>query len=443
MHHCKKAYAFSLVSHGASVATCGAPAGAQYKCPGKGCKHTISAKTEAEELAKKKELTTTKLSKVDLIHRNAHAGTHWLKRKLLWLDHVKRAPSLLHMMLNGTSTTLTTALKRGATKEEILALNQVFTEYECGGYEFKTKKGERDPKIPGNTCRKILWTPGLLLALIDARWGKADSAGERQAQREVAEAQAIGQAAGLRDFGSEDQTSSAPPARPTIIDTTKTTVDAASLLAAVMARNLPPPAARPAPQAAASLQPETEEADDEQEEADVGIRFDGDWAEVSPDSGVVGTRATSVKCLLTFLHLLLDLNQPWVSDAAGAEKKIRAKTSSRKGRNWVAAIRTHANGEIGHFYCHIAYAHLEELVLEHGYLQTVNDEVLEKGNRDMKNFRDLTWWGGSSKLQDQNTKVVQTRYRLASSKRQLMARRRCMSRTRSTCSATTHPGLLA
>ena len=60
---------------------------------------------------------------------------------------------------------------------------------------------------------------------------------------------------------------------------------------------------------------------------------------------------------------------------------------------------------------HVAFAHLRELVVEHGHLQAGNDEVLEKGNRDMKRFRDMTYWGGDSSKEAQATKTIATRYR--------------------------------
>ena len=43
---------------------------------------------------------------------------------------------------------------------------------------------------------------------------------------------------------------------------------------------------------------------------------------------------------------------------------------------------------------------------------SADDDVLEKGNRDMKNFKELTWLGGKSTTVAQATKVKQTRYRL-------------------------------
>ena len=79
------------------------------------------------------------------------------------MDHVKRVPSLLHFVLNSTTTTLTTGIKLGASKAQIEAINAVFADAKVN-YAFKTAKGQRDKKAPGNVCRKILWTKGLLIA---------------------------------------------------------------------------------------------------------------------------------------------------------------------------------------------------------------------------------------------------------------------------------------
>ena len=76
------------------------------------------------------------------------------------------------------------------------------------------------------------------------------------------------------------------------------------------------------------------------------------------------------------------------------------------------ALRKHGNESCGHYYSHVSLAHLEELVVEHGHLQAGNDEVLEKGNRDMKRFRDMTYWGGDSSKEAQATQTTATRYRI-------------------------------
>ena len=43
------------------------------------------------------------------------------------------------------------------------------------------------------------------------------------------------------------------------------------------------------------------------------------------------------------------------------------------------ALRKHCNGTCGHYYMHLAYEHLDELIFEHGPFQHGNDEILEKG----------------------------------------------------------------
>ena len=152
-------------------------------------------------------LTDAQTAKRDLAHRNSHTGVQWLNLKLLWVDHLKRFPSLLHFVLNSTSSTLVIGLKAAATKAQIEAMNTVFHKHHCY-YRFKTAKGARDAKSTGNECRKILWTRGLLLELVVARWGPAVSAADRAAEREVTVAQGEGE-----HLLDDDPTFWADPAR--------------------------------------------------------------------------------------------------------------------------------------------------------------------------------------------------------------------------------------
>ena len=126
------------------------------------------------------------------------------------------------------------------------------------------------------------------------------------------------------------------------------------------------------------------------------------------DSDTCGTRTTAYACALALLRFHLRLHEPFhFKDRTSHSVPIQ-----QKGTAWADALRKHANGACGHYYGHVAFAHLEELINEHGNLQPVNDEVLEKGNRDMKRFRDLTYWGGDSSKAAQETTVMQKRYRL-------------------------------
>ena len=83
-----------------------------------------------------------------------------------------------------------------------------------------------------------------------------------------------------------------------------------------------------------------------------------------------------------------------------------------KGTAWAAALRKHSNGTCGHYYGHLAFAHFEELILEHGPFQHGNDEILEKGNLDMKRYRNMSYHGGDSSKAAMAAGVVQTRWRL-------------------------------
>ena len=63
---------------------------------------------------------------------------------------------------------------------------------------------------------------------------------------------------------------------------------------------------------------------------------------------------------------------------------------------WTEAIRAHSGNVMRHYYNHLVFAHLEELIEVHGSLQSGNDEILEKGNGDVKNDKRLTYKGGVS-----------------------------------------------
>ena len=126
----------------------GAPPGAEYDCPAPDCNHRITAASDAALVAEMETLDDVQLSKRDLVHRNAHTGVKLGKLKLLHVDHIKRVLSLLHFILNSTSSTLVIALKAGATKKQAEALNVVLERCSCQ-YRFKTKPADRDPKATG------------------------------------------------------------------------------------------------------------------------------------------------------------------------------------------------------------------------------------------------------------------------------------------------------
>lgn len=147
----RKLFRCSLLAHRMPP---GAPPGATYDCPAPGCDHAITEASDAALVAELDTLDDVQLSKRDLVHRKAHTGVKLGKLKLLWVDHIKRVLSLLHFILNSTSSTLVIALKAGATTKQAVALNAVFERYSCQ-YRFKTKPADRDPKATGNECRRM------------------------------------------------------------------------------------------------------------------------------------------------------------------------------------------------------------------------------------------------------------------------------------------------
>ena len=134
--------------------------------------------------------------------------------------------------------------------------------------------------------------------------------------------------------------------------------------------------------------------------------------ESTPD--ICGTRLTCLRILQTLRELHLELHEPWDDDHAGVNRRARAPIAQKKGAAWAAALRKHSNATCGHYYGHLAFAHMEELILEHGPFQHGNDEILEKGNLDMKRYRNMSYHGGDSSKEAQAAGVVQTRWRLLS-----------------------------
>ena len=149
---------------------------------------TINAETEATGKESYKELTENARDEYNKQHRNLHFGLLPFTLKIFWTDHINRYPSLLHFILNSTSSTLAINVAAGASKAKREDLNEKLASFSCP-YRFALKPGAREKKPCGNVCRSILWTPGFLLSLIDTRWGPAASPADKQATAAVDELQ--------------------------------------------------------------------------------------------------------------------------------------------------------------------------------------------------------------------------------------------------------------
>ena len=227
----------------------------------------------------------------------------------------------------------------------------------------------------------------------------ARPSGERADTREIEREVDAGRDAGFLE-GDEDALPAAapPPPRPPPTPThVRDTLNAGGLdLAALLAAAIPSAATAPG-----------EEASDAEDDTEVTAEQEDEEAEDVDDSAT-GTRATALAGIRDLLRMTLILTAPWPDEERSERKKLAAEPC----RRWANSLRKHCNGATGHYYMHIAFAHIDEITEEHGHWQTGNDEVLEKVNRDMKRFRDMTWFGGDSSKTAKATKVKQTRYRL-------------------------------
>ena len=138
-------------------------------------------------------MTPTKRNETDLDHRRTHAGQHYLCSKLIHSDHRHRALSLLHLMLNSVSSTLTVTVSAGATKAHRKTINETL-EANQHQWRLKETKSVFEKKPAGNECRHFLWRPGnVLLKVLRARYNVTETSTDAaELEAAVSRAQADG-----------------------------------------------------------------------------------------------------------------------------------------------------------------------------------------------------------------------------------------------------------
>ena len=342
----------------------GSPPGAVYTCPATGCGFAITAASVAAEALRRPLLTEGAALIEERTHRSKHAGQLPGRVKLSHADHIKRQMSLLHFNLNSCGSTLVICYAAGASKAQKHAMNAVLEKFKSL-YRYRVNKGDREKKAPGNVVRHMLWTKDLMLDVLAARYGAPSSAEERKAAAEIAAAQEAG------EYMADDAEPPAPAPAPSPAPAPKPPATHGMNLAALlgMATGAPPATASPSP---ADEPPQETIDDDIDPEGDVD-----DTLEATPD--ICGTYLTALRGVKTLLELQLELHVPWDDDDAGEGRKRHGAAAKKKGREWATALRKHCNGTCGHYYMHLAYEHLGELIIEHGPFQHGNDEILEKG----------------------------------------------------------------
>ena len=382
----------------------GTPPGTTLLCPK--CGYGVNAEQEARDLKEHEGLSATKANAVDVEHRRHHAGQQYLQRKLLLVDHKWRALSLLHLMLNTVGSTLTVCVAAGATKKNRADCNALLEE-EHHQWRLKETKSTFEKKPAGNECRHFLWKPGdVLLKLLRARYGvAAGSCAPLEAEVRAAQsngAHHINTAPTRVNATPRDP----PPPPPPKKQKKRAAVSVAGAMglatAAVAATSVlkpnlpppPPPAPAPAtlPTTAATVAANTAEIEEdpiELEERDL----DG-LNEAMPDT-IVGDYQSALVVVLALLKLMLYLHDSW-DDSTLEKRRVRGQKAQELGAAFTVAIRAHAGNAMRHYYNHVVFAHLAELIELHGNLQSGNDEILEKGNGDVKHDKRLAFRGGVS-----------------------------------------------
>jgi hypothetical protein len=339
----------------------GTPPGTKLKCPC--CGEEVSEESQEKSKAEYSAMTETKKTEKERTHRNAHFGELYLLGKVLWTDHHDRMLSLLHLILNAVSSSLSITLAAGASKAAREKMNAVLFNHTCY-YRFRDKPGGREKKPAGNECRKLLWTPKIMLQLLAARYGEPVTIAEKRAASDLAAAQREGEHladADTHEAAAADAAANPPPPppppappppRPRPPPTALSTEDMEfAAMAASMGMQLPNDPPPPPPE---QVLVESSEGDDTPE---IGLDGDGtDDCEWVPDT-VVGDYASALDAVHALIKFMLELHDPWEDSIA--ERGKRAPAAGKAGRAWAVGLRAHAGGLVGHYYMHQAYIHVE------------------------------------------------------------------------------------
>lgn len=384
----------------------GCPADHNPRCPD--CSFVCTEQAVQTSRRAKAAMSASARSKHDSGRRRTHAGAEEHKPPLVWLDHKYRVPSALHLLLNGVGTNIAVSFAAGATPAVLKAINAELSKPEHNLFwRVRESKKGRDVRPNGPECRKLLFTPGLIQKLIAIRFDKAVTSDER-----LPSLQARG-AALLHAVSSREGVLPAAvpkrPSKPAVVPTQSRQLDGSAILKALGGMS-----ARPIPSAAAASssappeqpveQPANDDHDSEHDDDD--------------DEGVFEIPAESEEdvagALLvwsSFMELVLELHEPW-DDHDQDERVRRGEAAEVLGKKWVAAVRRHSKYTCAHYYCHIAFAHLRELIVCNGHLFSGDDAILERGHQQYKRLRGIISSGGKACVDGARPKMTMIRQKV-------------------------------
>ena len=106
-----------------------------------------------------------------------------------------------------------------------------------------------------------------------------------------------------------------------------------------------------------------------------------------PENAVVGGVRTAIDVWLTSIHYQSAAHAKLADPDSIDDLRAYAKKGQEAGRAWATAVQMHCNQTANWQYVHRAFAHFEEDVMENGHRDTVDDSLLEKGNRSCKEHK--------------------------------------------------------
>ena len=404
----RRTYVRSMLSAHLIPACAGFEAPDRWCCPH--CDKVLTAATVASECKDIEAMSTSARDKWLINFRRQHTGQRWRKHKFLHTDHINRQISLLHFMLNAVSNTLGVCVAAGATPQVRSDLNAVLERYHCT-WRIKDKKSKdgKEKKPAGNECRHLLWDKGLFLELLRTRWGVE---APTQAQAEMEAGVEVAQEAGAVNHPENMPRHRTPaPAKPRVIvpdvGAKKRKQSAPKRSAVTMAprpsKPLPPPQPSPHPPPPPPPKPppppplpppppppvsrEDNEPDDDHAETMENEMEVGE---------VTGNYNSALRTVQALLHVMNHLTADDWDDTDMAERKTNGAQAGKLGKKWAESLNAHSGNTSAFYYAHLAFAHLEELIIKHGRLAAGNDEILERTNCDAKEDKRHSFYGGDS-----------------------------------------------
>eukprot|EP00965_Chrysotila_dentata_P004499 146106-Pleurochrysis_carterae.AAC.1 len=139
------------------------------------CKEKLTAKFIAHETNIMEAMSISQLNEHLLRHRQTHAGKEKHAEIEILMDHLERAPSLLHHRINSCATSIAVTLSNKAPPAVKKKMNAVL-ESHGEHWAFATSKSQRDTRPSGNESRNLLTKPGLLNSLLQARYSDSGDA---------------------------------------------------------------------------------------------------------------------------------------------------------------------------------------------------------------------------------------------------------------------------